>query len=372
MRKNSLHRLAAVILALGWSAQLHAQGLPGSVIVPGDDDRTTRVGTRGANFLHIPIGARANALAGASVASVEGPSALFWNPANIATREQLSISLNYMRLFGNSGINDLAGAVTVPVGQGAIGVSVQQYSSGEIQRTTERAPQGDDPVFPGTFEWRGTAAGLHYARNVTDRLTAAVGARFVQEGIDFAHNNYFGFDVSTRFRTGLYGLTVAASIMNMGSTGSFNGPAVERAITQPRYNGQPTGRDVPIVYNTRDVQMPTSFNFGILSQVYGDPEALFGQNPDHALTVEVGFRDAIDTDLQTSIGAEYGFKQNYFARVGKKWFNEQHSPWEFQDGFSFGGGVKLPFLGRRMTIDYGYVIMGELQNNQVLSFDIGN
>lgn len=372
MRKTSLHRLAAVILVLGWSAQLHAQGLPGSTIVPGDDDRTTRVGTRGANFLHIPIGARANALGGAAIASIDGPTALYWNPANIATREGLSAAVSYMRLYGNSGISEIAAAVTVPVGQGAIGLSVQQFSSGEMMRTTERAPQGNDPVFPGNFEWKGTAIGAHYARNVTDRLTAAVGARVVQEGIDLANNSFFGFDVSTRFRTGLYGLSVAASIMNMGSTGNFDGPAVEREIDQPRYNGQPTGRDIPVAFNTRDVQMPTTFNFGLLSQLYGDPEALFGQNPDHGLTVEVAFRDAIDTDLQTSIGVEYAFQRRVFARVGKKFFNEQHAPWDFQDGFGFGGGVNVPILGRRLTIDYGYVIMGELQNNQVLTFDISN
>lgn len=370
--RNKMLRLSAMILPLAWSAVLHAQGLPGSTLVPGDDDRTTRVGTRGANFLHIPVGARATSLAGASVASIEGPSALFWNAANVAGREQLSVFLSYTRLYGNSGIRDVAGALSVPIGQGAIGVSVHQFSSGKMPYTTERAPQGNDPVLAGNFNWTGTAAALHYARNVTDRLTTAIGARYVQEGIELSHNSFIGFDVSTRFNTGLYGLTVAAGILNMGSTGSFSGPAVERAITQPRYNGQPTGRDVPIVFNTRDVQMPTSFNFGLLSQLYGDAEALFGQNPDHQFTVEAAFKDAIDTDLQTSIGVEYGFKESYFARVGKKFFNEQDSPWEFQDGFAFGGGLKLPFLGRRMTIDYGYMIMGELQNNQVLSFDIGN
>jgi hypothetical protein len=372
MRTTSLYRLAAVILALGLSGQLHAQGLPGSTIVPGDNDRTTRVGTRGANFLHIPIGGRSNGLAGATVASVDGPNALFWNPANIATRETISAAVTYMRLYGNSGISDIAAAVTFPIGQGALGVSVQQFASGEMLRTTERAPQGNDPVFPGNFEWKGTAVGAHYARNVTDRLTAAIGARYVQEGIDLANNSFFGFDVSTRFRTGLYGLSVAASIMNMGSTGSFDGPAVEREIDQPRYNGQPTGRDLPVAFNTRDVQMPTTFNFGLLSQLYGDAEALFGQNPNHSLTAEVAFRDAIDTDLQTSIGFEYGYKQRGFVRIGKKWFNEQHAPWEFQDGLSFGGGVNLPVLGRRLTIDYGYVIMGELQNNQAITFDIAN
>jgi hypothetical protein len=371
MRQNLL-RLSAMILPLAWSTMLHAQGVPGSTIVPGNDDRTTRVGTRGANFLHIPIGARANALGGASFASIDGPSALFWNPANMATREELSVFMSYSRLYGNSGITDIAGALSIPIGQGAIGVSVQQFSSGRMMYTTERAPQGNDPVLQGEFSWTGTAAAAHYARNVTDRLTAAIGARFVREGIELAHNNFVGFDVSTRFNTGLYGLSVAASIMNMGSTASFGGAAVERAITQPRYNGQPTGRDVPVVFNTRDVQMPTTFNFGLLSQLYGDPEALFGQNPDHRLTVEAAFRDAIDTDLQTSIGVEYGFRNNYFARVGKKFFNEQNSPWAFEDGLAFGGGARMPLLGRRLTIDYAYVIMGELQNNQVLSFDIGN
>lgn len=370
--RNYMLRLSALILPLAWSSLLCAQGLPGSTIVPSDEDRTTRVGTRGANFLHIPVGGRANALAGASIASVEGPSALFWNAANVATREQLSVFLSYTRLYGNAGIRDVAGAISVPIGQGAIGVSVRQFSSGRMMYTTERAPQGNDPVLQGEFSWTGTAAAVHYARNVTDRLTTAIGARYVQEGIELSHNSFIGFDVSTRFNTGLYGLSVAAGILNMGSTGSFSGPAVERAITQPRYNGQPTGRDVPVVFNTRDVQMPTSFNFGLLSQLFGDAEALFGQNPDHQLTLETAFRDAIDTDLQTSIGIEYGFKESYFARVGKKFFNEQNAPWEFADGLGFGGGLKLPVLGRRLTIDYGYVIMGELQNNQVLSFDIGN
>lgn len=371
MRKNLL-RLSAMILPLAWTAMVHAQGVPGSTIVPGTDDRTTRVGTRGANFLHIPVGARANAMGGASISSIEGPSALFWNPANIATREQLSLFMSYTQLYSNSGIRDIAAALSVPIGQGAIGVSVQQFSSGEMMYTTERSPQGNDPVLQGEFSWTGTAVAGHYARNVTDRLTTAIGVRFVQEGIELAHNNFVGFDVSTRFNTGLYGLSVAASIMNMGSSGSFSGPAVERAITQPRYNGQPTGRDVPIVFNSRDVQMPTTFNFGLLSQLYGQPDALFGQDPDHRLIVEGAIRDAIDTDLQTSIGLEYGFKNSYFARIGKKFFNEQNGPWEFADGFGFGGGLRVPFLGRRLAIDYGYVIMGELQNNQVLSFDIGN
>jgi hypothetical protein len=362
-------RLMAAAVALSWSGAALAQG---TYITPGAADRTTRVGTRGANFLEIGIGARANGLGSAAVASIEGPGALFWNPANIAAREGLSAFASYMQLFGNSGITDVAGAITVPVGQGALGFAIQQYSSGTIARTTEQAPDGNDPAFPGTFEWVATAVSGHYARNVTDRLTAAAGVRYAQEGIDFAHNSYVGLDISTRFRTGLYGLTVAASLINIGSTGQFNGPGITRAISATRNNGQATGRTLPVEFGTRDAQLPTAFRFGVLSSVLGDAEALLGSNPSHSVVAELDFNDAIDTDLQSALGVEYSYKKAYYLRTGKRFFNEQHSPWRFADGWSFGGGVRLPAMGRHITFDYAWVTMGELQHNQVLSFDLGN
>ena len=367
MQTNML-RLLASAAALSWSSAALAQG---TFIVPSAEDRTTRVGTRGANFLEVGIGARAQGLGGAAVATVEGPVALFWNPANIASREGLSAFVSYMALYGNSGITNVAGAVTVPVGQGALGFAIQQYSSGEIDRTTEAAPDGNDPAFPGTFTYRGTALSAHYARNVTDRLTAAVGARYASEGIDFARNSYVGADVSTRFRTGLYGLTVGASLVNIGSSGRFSGAGIERAVTAPRNNNFATGGNVPIQFNTRAAQMPTTFKFGVLSNLYGDAEALFGTNPSHSLSAEIDFADAIDSDLQPSIGVEYAFRHAYYLRTGKRFFNEQNAPWKFSDGMAFGGGVRLPVLGRRLALDYAYVTMGELQNNQVLSFDFG-
>ena len=363
-----LPRLMVAAVALTWTGALQAQG---TTIVPEATDRTTRVGTRGANFLHVGVGARSQGLAGAAVGLIDGPAAMFWNPANIANKEGINAFLSYMQLFGNSGITNTGAAISASVGQGAFGLSLQQYSSGDMLRTTELAPSGGDPVFPGEFSWTGTAVSAYYARNVTDRLAAAVGARWAREGIDFAESSYFGVDISTRFRTGLYGLTVGASLQNVGSEGRFEGVGVQRAIQQPRYNGQPTGRDIPVNYRTRDVQMPTTFQFGLLSNLVGDAEALFGQNSMHSVAAEIDFMDAVDTDLQTALGVEYGFRQTYFLRTGKRFFNEQHAPWKFADGLSFGGGARIPVRGRHLTLDYAFVKMGELQHNQVLSFEFG-
>jgi len=367
--KLTIHRLAAAAGLLLWGASLAAQG---TIIVPEATDRTSRVGTRGANFLHIAVGARSTALGSAVVSTIEGPEAMFWNPAGIVTNSDISAIVSYMQLYGNgSGITNTAAALTVPVGQGAIGLAFTQFTSGSIDRTTEVAPDGDDPAFPGQFSYTGSALALQYARNITDRLSASAGLRMVQEGIDFAQNRFFGFDLATRFRTGLYGLNVAAALTNLGPRNRFTGSGIERRLSAPRENGFATGNSVPVEFRTRKVQLPTGFRVGLESHLLGEAEALFGASKVHTLVGELDFYDAIDTDVQPSLGVEYAYKANYFLRVGKRWFNEQHATWKFADGLSFGGGVKIPVLGRKLTLDYAYTTMGELQNNQVLSFHIG-
>jgi hypothetical protein len=365
----SLKRLiAGAALVLGSAGVVQAQG---TFIVPDPDEGSSRVGTRGANFLHIPVGARQQALAGAAVGLSEGPSALFWNPANMAGQTGVNVFVSRMALFGNSGITNTAGAVSIELGQGAFGFGIVQYSSGEMLRTTERAPDGDDPAFPGTFAWKGTALSAHYARNLTDRLAAAIGGRYANEGMELASNGFFGVDVSTRFRTGLYGLTVGAALSNVGNRSGFSGQAVGQAITAPRNNGQPTGRNIPIQYQTQEPLMPTEFKFGVLSQIIGDAEAIAGSSVSHGLAAEIDFSKGIDTDLQTAIGVEYGFRHQFFLRTGKRFFNEQHAPWKFADGLAFGGGMRVPIASRTLVLDYGYVTMGELRNNQVFSFSFG-
>ncbi|MBX9929647.1 MAG: PorV/PorQ family protein [Gemmatimonadaceae bacterium] len=370
MQTNLLLRVLAGAAVLTFSTEALAQG---TFIVPGAADRSSRVGTRGANYLQIPIGGRANALGGSVTVQSAGAEALFWNPANIALSEGISTTLSYMSMYGSgSGISNIGAGAVIPVGQGALGLSLRSFRSGQIERTTENAPTGNDPVFPGTFQYTGISMALHYARNITDRLSAAGGFRFAREGIDFANTNFFGLDVSTRFRTGLYGVSLAAAISNIGGSGRWQGPGVERYITEPRYNGNGTGIDIPVQLNTRDVQMPTSFRLGILSDLYGDAEALFGASKVHAIQAELDFYDAIDTDLQPSVGIEYTYKKNLHLRGGKRWFNEQRANRQTASGYSFGGGVRFPFLGRSMSLDYAYVLMGDLNSNQVISFDFGN
>lgn len=342
----------------------------GTVIVPKPTDRVTGVATRGAEWLNIGIGARQQGLGTAAIASSEGPSAVFWNPANVVMREGVSAFATHMRLYGNSGISMIAGAISLPVGAGAIAIGAQQFSSGDMERTTERAPFGGDPVAGGNFSYTGVAVTGHYARSITDRFMAAIGVRFAQEGIDVARNSFTGIDLSTRFRTGLYGLSVGGTVQNIGTSGRMSGAGVNRSINVARDNGNATGNSIPVQYNTREVDMPTIFRLGVQASLLGDAEATFGQSENHALMAEAAFSDALDGSTKPAIGVEYSFRRFAALRAGKRFLNEQNAPWSFSDGLAFGGGLRLPIGGKRLHLDYAFVNMGELQGNQAISLDM--
>lgn len=334
----------------------------------------TQVGTRGANFLHIGVSARALALSEAYTAHAEGPSGIFYNPSSIAEIEGFSVAATYSDLYGGSGITHSFGAVVLPVGQGAVGFQFINLSSGEILATTELSPEGFDPIRGESVEWSAIAVGASYARRITDRLTVGFTTKFAQEGIDFAHANYFGFDVGTKFYTGLYGITLGAALTNIGPAGRFEGPAIEGEIDDDQrvFLNRLLGHDVRFRLDTHAMQLPTAFRFGVRTDLMGTAASLLGvPAPGHNLMLLTEVSDAFDTDLQTRLGAEYNFRETLFVRAGKRFFNEDRAPWDTMDGAALGLGVRIPFLGRRIALDYAYTELGELDNVQTFSIEFG-
>ena len=95
-------------------------------------------------------------------------------------------------------------------------------------------------------------------------------------------------------------------------------------------------------------------------------------NPDNALRVVWDLNDAIDTDLQTALGLEYGYKDLAFVRAGKRWFNELGANREFSDGLSAGFGLRVPLLGKQLALDYAYTkLVTGLERMQVFSVEWG-
>lgn len=369
LKKTLVMACAGLLIAsTGAWAQNVGEGLE-----PTPDQSTTRVATRGANFLEIPVGARGSALGGSGIALIRGAESLAWNVAAIAELGTLSFGWSYSELFKEADITHQFLGVVFPLGESsALGAGLITLNSGDMVRTSERFPDGGDPQYGETFDYTGLAGSVAYARRVTDRLSVGLAVKFVSEGIDNAKANWIGGDVGALFRTGLLGVTIGGAITNVGGEARFAGPAINRVVGQGT-DAFPTGDNVPIQFDTRALTLPTAFRFSVVFDVTGAPEAWFPEvSADHNVKVVMDFYDSIDTALNPSAGLEYSYKDLVFGRVGKRWFNEDRADFRGSgDGFAFGGGIKVPVMGRYLAVDYAYTNMGILENIQTFSFQLG-
>ncbi len=364
--RRTLALIAMGLLVSGGELAAQRQG---TFLLPTPDEGTTRVAARGANFLEIGVGARAAALGGAFTGLASGATAMYWNPAGIGSMDGFTAAFTRTALFDDLDITHDFAAAAIPFAGGAIGFSFISLSSGDIPRTDELFPAGNNPAFGGVFDWSSTAIGLHYGRRLTDRLQVGFSGRVISEGLDGATANWWGVDFGTIFNTGLYGITLGAVLANIGPSAAINGTLVQRRVETPE--AFPT--DAVVEFATVSYQLPTTFRFSVLTSLVGGADALLSPSGSSTLDLAVDLNDGVDTDLQTAVGLEYGFRNLVFLRGGKRFVNEARDEdfRGFSDFLSFGGGIRLPVFGRMLSFDYAYTDMGELQNVQVFSFELG-
>jgi hypothetical protein len=372
MRIGTVCRAAALVLALlpAAAAGLEAQDRRGEARTPLPGDNVYRIANRGASFLELGVGARALALGGAYVAIAEGVSALYWNPAGVADLPGVAGAISYESLYENSGLTNTFFGIAAPIGTGAVGLSMIQFSSGEIERTTERYPEGNDPTAGGHVEWTATAMGLTYARQITDRLQVGVTGKFASEGINFARATYYGGDVGFRFRTGLYGLTIGTALVNIGNRARMEGNATNRDIPPTNEPFLPTQRTLPSEMRTTAVLMPAAFRFGVRSELIGGADALLQPSPEHSLVAVGEMVNQINAPVMPSFAFEYGFRELLFLRGSKLFRNGAEAESQFGEGLAAGFGVRIPGLGRRVALDYAYKTI-ELGSSQSVSIEFG-
>lgn len=340
---------------------------------------TTRVATRGAAALQLGVGARAQAMAGAYGAMANDISALHWNTAGIAQLDGFSAGFTHASLYGDVGIDHTFVGAVLPVGLSRFGVSLNTLSSGSMPWVDEQfpnpGPYGED-VNPSRseFEWTSTAVGLHFARPITDRLVSGAAVKFITEGINGADASFVALDLGTQFETGLYGLTLGAALTNLGTRSSLGGSELNTRVNTGSSETQ-VGNGIRIIglgFETQEVDLPTAFRFSIMADLLGTASSIFSGPSNSQLRLVWDLSDAVTTDLQTSVGMEYSFNDMAFLRAGKRWTNEAQISYDFVRNASIGGGVRLPvFSFGQVRLDYAYTDMGDLENIQVFTIDIG-
>lgn len=248
------------------------------------------------------IGARAEGMGGAFVAVADDATAVYWNPAGIASGATFDVQI--ARGEAAPGSTVFVGAV-VPV----LGLSL--YRTHTVQGSPDRQNEGSGKVQIRTLTT--SNAGITVVQTIVSTLVIGTTARMVRGGVDSAaHTTTVDFDAGALWSSG--------SGLRLGITG--------RNLRKPGF-----GSESETVFMDRQVRAGIAFAPRSL------PAGVHGP-----LTV------AFDADLTTTVapegnlrmaafGTEYWLAQGRVgARAGVRW----RTLGDAEQAFSGGLTVKLP------------------------------
>ena len=291
------------------------------------------LGTGGAQFLQIPVGARAEAMAGAVVGYIDDASSVFWNPAGIVKVKNVDVFFSYMdwfTLFDHS-----AAAIVYNIEDvGAFGAHLIMFNTNEMEITTEVEPNGTGRF----FDAGDMAIGVTYARYLTDRFSVGLSAKYVHQQIWNETATGFAFDIGTQYRLDWQNLIIAMSMMNFGGDLRFDGPDLDVNYENEYY---PLTRITPARLQTEDFPLPLHFQVGIGFDIY---EADFVK-----MKGAIDATHPNDNSERVLVGTEFAFFDRFYIRGGYKFnFDDQK--------FAFGAGANVPVSSTAIYFDYAYSV----------------
>lgn len=306
------------------------------------------LGTAGAQFLQIPVGARSEAMGGAVVGLADDASAIFWNPAGIVKVKNVQAHFSYMNWFDLFDFN--AASIVYNAGDlGTFGASMVMLTSDEMEITTEEEPNGTGRF----FDAGDLALGISYAKYLTDRFNVGVTIKYVNQQIWNESASGFAFDIGTQYRLDFQNLTIAMCMTNFGADMQFDGPDLD--FTYRKDNNFPLSRLVPSRLSTDEYPLPLNFQVGIGFDVF---EYEF-----------VKMRGAIDVTHpndnaeRAHFGTEFSFYDRFYVRAGYKY------NYDDQD-FTFGAGANVPLGSSAVYFDYAFSVYDILPSVHRVSLNL--
>jgi hypothetical protein len=321
--------------------------LTASLVVP---THAQKVGTTSLQFLKVMPTARATAMGDAYATLASGADAAYWNPAGLANGSNIELSGTHILWLFDTRQSMLSAAV--PMGEwGSFGIQLQYVDYGSINVTTNSAlmfvGQGANYRYnPGltgeTFSPSSYVIGISYAQNLTDRFSAGITAKYVDESLWNASTvtitnpltgetetvntfaRVFLFDFGMQYNTGFRTVKIGVSIQNFGEQVKF---AREK------------------------FPAPLAFRIGTSVDLLGR-NALVEESEMNRITFAYDLFQPNDYAQQMHMGAEYAFNEAFFFRAGYKFFYDN-------DNFTAGAGIRQEITGLPFTMDYSYGAMGE-------------
>lgn len=306
------------------------------------------LGTSGAQFLQIPVSAKAEAMGNAIVGLADDASTVFYNPAGLTKVKNFEVFFSYANWFD---MFDLSSAsVAYNLGDfGTIGANLILFSTGKMEITTEQQPNGTGRF----FDAGDLALGLTYAKYLTDRFGVGLTVKYIRQQIWNESAEGFAFDMGTQYLIDFQNLTIAMSMTNFGGDLKFDGP--DLAIKHLKNDNFPLSRLAPGRLLTNEYPLPLHFQVGIGFDVY--------QNDYFKIRGGIDATHPNDNNERVHFGTEVSFFDRLFLRGGYKYNYDDQK-------FSFGVGANVPFSDSFIYFDYAYSVYNILPNVHRISLKI--
>ncbi len=335
-RTDFCRTLAVLATVLCWGAPAHAQ----SGIAPYDIER---VGQSGWQFLKVNADARQAALGGAFGALGYGDAnTVFGNPAALAYVENVDVALNRTQWVADIGYSSAAVARRFG-GLGVFALSVAALDYGQMAETINSPIEGEgrtEAVVTGnTFGATDLAAGVSYARQITDRLAIGGNVRWIREQIADVSMTNWSLDFGTNFYTGFRSLRLSFTARNFGPDSRFLGYSEE-------FQSEPA-----------DVRMPVEFQFGTAMDFFD------GDGSTRALTLSTSAYQPNDGPPKINLGAEYRYAGVLAVRSGYRFNYDEQS-------LTLGAGLNYALGAYEGRVNYGYLGFGALGTVHMFSVGI--
>ena len=283
-----------------------------------------KVGTIGAQFLKIGIGARAAGMGATFVSVADDASSVYWNAAGIARLTRNVISLNHCDWVADIMFSQATYVFDPQYVPGMMAIHARSLYMPEQPVRTVYRPEGD-----GTkFDNGDVAVGVTYARSLTDKFSAGLTFNYVHSSLADRSAQAYSFDFGTLYDTGFQSLRIGMAIQNIGTEMEFI---------------------------DRTVKLPTVFRVGMSMNVYEDAQT--------RVLATAEFSHPPDNSERANAGAEVGYKDFLYLRGGYGFGYDA-------EGLGAGVGFKVPTSpNAEATVDYGYTDLGYLGGTHRVSID---
>jgi hypothetical protein len=371
-------RALTLVILTAVPVALSAQDIPTGGN-PNQNDNTG-FGTTSAEFLLLGAGARGTALGGAFAAIATDVSALYYNPAGVAMLERPGLMVGTYDYV--AGTRYSWGGVAFPFSGGSrtVGFQIGTFGFKDQPVYTEEQPDGTG----GTYSVSETFLGGTFAQNFSDRFSAGITLKYVDDRLGTVSGSAFAVDFGTSFHASLNNHPVKFSfgLLNLGSNLGYKGSGLTGGVPRTAIPGEDQTPTLPqqADLSTKDFPLPTTFRVGLAYDVLAQA--------DNRLTVMGDFNQPNSNKPGFVLGSEWasgalGGSNFGFALRGSYSYTGANkiqlttasstalSDEENLQGLAFGGGVNYASSGFSLGLDYAYKYLGVLGPTNFFSFSLG-